>query len=299
MVKAVPVMHDDELAVPDDLVRALLREQFPRWADLPLHRVASTGTDNAVFRLGNDLGLRLPKVEWPVEAIAHEHRWLPVLAPLLPLELPVPVGDGRPSADYPWPWTVYPWLTGANPGIGSAPDDLVDDLIQFRRALAEVPIDGAPAAGRGEPIRLRDRQNRAGLQKLVDISETATPLDALASCWDEIVTAEDHVGPAEWVHGDLTPGNVLLRPGRAAVIDWTLMGVGDPAVELLPAWNLFDGNQRRRYRETLGIDDNTWLRGRGWAMTMSLAALPYYRVTNPPLAAMARHVLRQLVDDPD
>lgn len=299
MGEAVPVMHDDELPVPDQLVRALLAEQFPQWAALPLHRVTSTGTDNAVFRLGAHLGLRIPKVEWPVAAIEHEHRWLPVLAPLLPLEVPVPVGAGRPSPGYPWPWTVYPWLSGRNPGIGSAPDDLVDDLMSFRSALAAVPTQGAPPADRGVPIRTKDEQNRAGLQTLGDIGETATSLAALSACWDDILAADDHVGPPEWVHGDLTRGNLLLRPGRAAVIDWTLMGIGDPAVELLPAWNLFGRRQRRRYRDELAVDDHTWLRGRGWAMTMSLAALPYYRKTNPPLADMARHVLHELAGDRD
>lgn len=230
----------------------MLREQFPQWADLPLRRVTSTGTDNAVFRLGDTLGVRVPKVVWPVAAIEHEHRWLPMVAERVPLEVPVPVGLGQPSGDYPWPWTVYPWLTGDNPRMGCAPDGLVDDLAAFRSALQAAPTVDAPVAERGGDVLARAEQNIAALSTLIEIGETATSIADLSSVWDEIASAQDYSGPAEWIHGDLTPGNILIRH---------------------------------------------WLRGRGWAMTMSLAALPYYRVSNPPLAAMARHVLRELVND--
>jgi aminoglycoside phosphotransferase (APT) family kinase protein len=286
-------MHADEVPVDTALVAALIADQFPRWAGLPLTAVASTGTDNRMFRLGDDLVVRLPRIGWGAAAVAHEQRWLPRLAPHLPVAIPEPVALGVPGRGYPWPWSVYRWLPGTNPTSSTAAP-LVDGIAGFVTALRALDTTDAPANNRGGPLAERDTATRRAIDALADRIDTAVVTDA----WQRALGAPRWTGPPVWAHGDLSPGNLLTVDGRlTAVIDFAGVGVGDPACDLLVAWNLLVGDARVALRAALDVDDAQWARGRGWALSVALIALPYYRTSNPGLAANARHVITQVVRD--
>jgi aminoglycoside phosphotransferase (APT) family kinase protein len=292
-------MHDDEVAVDGALVRRLVDRQFPAWAELALEPVPSGGTDNALFRLGHELVAHLPRRARCEAQVDKDRRWLPVLAPHLPLAVPEPVADGEPGDGYPFRWTVCRWLPGRD-ALTTAPEDLEQaavDLAGFVTALRRIDPAGGPVPGahnfwRGEPISVRDDRVRAALADLDAEVDTV----AAAEAWTTDAAAPVWSGDALWIHGDLMPGNLLVGDGRLhAVIDFGGLGVGDPAVDLLPAWGLFSGPSRAAYRRSLGADDAAWARGRAWALSVSLIALPYYRDTNPVICATARHTIAEVL----
>jgi aminoglycoside phosphotransferase (APT) family kinase protein len=287
-------MHAEEIHTDVALVRRLLAAQFPQWADLALRRVASAGTDNALYRLGDDLVVRLPRIHWALGAVDKELRWLPMLAPLLPVAIPVPLAKGMPAEGYPWEWGVYPWLKGENPIIDriAEPDALARDVVQFVRALQRIDGAGGPPSSRGVPLVTRDEPTRAAIAELQGMIDT----DAATAAWDAALRIPDWSGPDLWLHGDLLPGNLLLQGGRlTGVIDFGVMGVGDPACDLIVAWGVLPRESRQIFRAELGADDATWARGRGWALSVAVIALPYYKDTNPVLAATARQLIREVL----
>lgn len=290
-----PRMHADELDIDAALVRRLLAAQFPQWANLPLERVPSAGTDNALYRLGEELVVRMPRIHWATEQVEREHRWLPKLAPHLPLTVPVPLAMGQPSDGYPWQWSVFPWVTGENPSLERLADpcEAANDLAGFIAALQRIDTRGAPRSGRGEPLAQRDGPTRGAIAASHGLIDT----DAVTEAWEADLEAPVWDRPPVWIHGDIAPGNLLAVDGRVhAVIDWA-PGLGDPAVELIPAWNLFAGESRDAFRTALGVDDATWTRGRGWALSIALIQLPYYLDTNPVMVAGARHVIAEVLAD--
>jgi aminoglycoside phosphotransferase (APT) family kinase protein len=269
-------MHADELDIDVALARRLLAEQFPQWADLPLSRVEPAGTVNAIFRLGDELSLRLPRRNGSTKPGGKEFDWLPRLAPLLPLEIPIPVAQGRPSGDYPWFWDVYTWVEGQ-----TAPMEAIDaiqaarDLAAFVAALRQVDPIGAPQ-GRGIPLVERDVEMRHWFANF-----DGDP--AVHEAWARALAAPPWEGPPVWHHGDLDVRNWLVRDGRIrAVIDWGSMGVGDPACDVMVAWKLHSREARDAFRESLPTDDATWERARGWALSQAVAALAYYTPENNP-----------------
>jgi aminoglycoside phosphotransferase (APT) family kinase protein len=289
-------MHADEVVSDVSLVRRLLADQFPRWAGLPVELVDSAGTVNAVYRLGADMAVRLPRIEQGARDVEREQRWLPRLAPLLPVAIPVPVGTGRPAEGYPWPWSVYSWLDGENPAVGRIADPgvLAKDLAAFVAAMHRIdPTDGRPAY-RHEHLVTRDAATRDAIEKLRGIVDTGPATAA----WEAGLRAPEWPGPAVWVHADLSPGNVLLSGGRlTAVIDFGCAGLGEPAVDLIAAWSLLTAEARNVFRAAVGVDDATWARGRGWALSIALIELSYYRITNPVMAATARHVIQEVLTE--
>jgi len=288
-------MHVDEVETDAALVRALLVSQYPQWADLPIERVASAGTDNAIYRLGEDLAVRLPRIHWAVDNVAKEQRWLPVLAPQLPLPVPLPVAAGEPEDAFPYPWGVVQWLPGEMATLDrlDAPAGAARELASFVRALRKVDTTGGPKHGRGFPVRLADdvlRTNVAGLHGEVDA-------DAVLTAWERVLAVADHDGPPTWFHGDLAYLNLLVRDGRiSAVIDWGTCAVGDPAIDTIVAWSLFDAEARDAYRDALGCDDAEWERGKGWVL-QGVAGIPYYRDTNPVLVADKIHAIEAVLSD--
>ncbi|MEV4532787.1 aminoglycoside phosphotransferase family protein [Asanoa sp. NPDC049518] len=262
------------------LVRRLVAEQFPQWADLPVRPVAVGGNDNRTFHLGDAMSVRLPSAEGYVASVEKEQRWLPVLAPHLPVPIPAPLAQGRPGAGYPWPWSVNRWLDGSTAG----PDTVADqtafavDLAGFLTALQGVDTGGEPAAGphsfwRGASLEHYDDETRktiATLEGRIDAAATTAE-------WDAALDARWHGKPV-WFHGDVAVGNILVRDGRlAAVIDFGTSGVGDPACDMVIAWTFLDGPARDAFRAALHVDDATWQRGRGWALWKALITLD----TNP------------------
>jgi aminoglycoside phosphotransferase (APT) family kinase protein len=308
-------MHADEMEVDVPLVTRLLATQFPHWADLPVAPVPSAGTDNALYRLGDELAVRLPRIHWAVDDVDKEQRWLPKLAPHLPLAVPVPLAQGAPGEGYPWSWSVYRWIEGQDAVVGRIADpcQAAADLARFVSALQAIDPTGGPPPGahnsyRGAPLVERDAPTRAALAALRALQDrraapwrdAQNPLDlgTATAAWEAALRAPAWHGPPVWLHGDLLPGNLLVRQGRlCGVIDFGCLGVGEPAMDLTPAWTLFSKQAREVYRAALGVDDATWARGRGWALSFGLIALPYYHTTNPVLAGIYRHAIDQILAD--
>jgi aminoglycoside phosphotransferase (APT) family kinase protein len=289
-------MHADEFDTDVALVRLLLARQFPHWAHLPIAQVDSAGTVNALYRLGADMVVRLPRVdEWAAD-IQRELRWLPKLAPHLPLAVPLPLAQGSPDEAYPWHWAVYRWLPGETWVVDRIEDlqEAATALARFIGALQRFDPTGAPRSGRNGALATRDTETRRALNALQGVIDT----DATASAWEESLQAPLWDEPPVWTHGDLLPTNLLIDHGRlAAVLDFGAVGVGDPACDLIAAWSLFPAHAREVFRAALQPDEATWLRGRGWALSVALIALPYYEVTNPVFAALAANMIDQVLAD--
>src|SRR5689334_7928925 len=269
-------MHPDELVIDEPLVRRLLADQFPAWADRPLSRILPSGTVNAIFRLGDELAVRLPRRHGRAEVGGKELEWLPRLAPVLPLEIPIPVAQGQPSADYPWYWDVLTWVDGETTPVEDLDGvEAARELASFVAALQRVDPTGAPS-GRGIPLAERDPEIRHWLAKFDGGSWAETE-------WERALAAAPWEGPPVWHHGDLDARNWLVRDGRiTGVIDWGSMGVGDPACDVMVAWKLHSSAARDAFRDALPTDDATWDRARGWALSQAVAALAYYTPENNP-----------------
>jgi aminoglycoside phosphotransferase (APT) family kinase protein len=292
-------MHADEVDTDVSLVRRLLTAQFPQWASLPVEPVPSAGTVNAIYRLGDDMAVRLPRVYRFASDLEKEQHWLPKLAPHVPLAIPEPLAKGRPGEGYPWLWAVYRWLEGETWTTDRISDlrEAAGDLAQFITALQRIDTTSGPRprpGGAGAPLQERDHFVRAAIAASRGMVDT----DAVTAAWDAALKAPLWDGPPVWVHADLSrPGNLLVVGGRlSAVIDFGALSVGDPACDLLAAWTLFSGESRDVFRAALSVDDATWERGRGWALTY-VQAVAYYRDTNPIIVAEARHAIDEVLAD--
>ena len=288
-------MHAEELDVPVGTAERLVAEQLPALASLPVRSVPSVGTVNAVFRLGDDLCLRLPRVPAWSQSLDRELRWLPVLAPQLPLAIPEPVAVGRPGAGYPLRWAVLRWIDGEPYSADRVRDEAAAarELAGFVRALRAVDPDGAPVAGR-RPLAELDAETRAAIASVPDLLDVA----AVTASWDRALRAPVWRGRPTWIHGDLLPPNLLLRDGRlCAVIDFGGVGGGDPATDVIAAWSVFGAAGRVAYREALDVDEGTWERARGIALHQAALLIPYYRETNPAFTALALRTVRRVLED--
>ena len=289
-------MHDNEADIDAPLVKQLLREQFPEWAALPIKPVTSAGTDNVIYRLGTDMCIRLPRTAEAakhVEYIEKELTWLSQAATVLPLAIPVPLGKGDPNESYPWHWYLYRWLEGEN----AANEQIVDlpkaasDLAQFLIVLQQSDTAGGPFSRRGVPLATRDKDTRQAIEALHGIVNT----EMATTTWEECLRASEWDKPPVWTHGDLLPSNLLVKQGQlSAVIDFDLLGIGDPACDLIPAWGVFSANTRDIFRARMAVDDATWMRGRGWALSIALIIIPYYQSINPGITAVAKRMINEL-----
>lgn len=255
------------------VARRLVAAQFPQWAGLEIRPVDAQGWDNRTFRLGDEMLVRLPTAEEYALAVEKEHRWLPVLAPALPVEIPVPLAKGLPDKGFPHDWSVYRWL-GGEPADRAGVEDLTSfavDVAEFLLALQRVDPTGGPAPGlhnwfRGGPLTTYDGWARASLETLAGLIRT----DAAEEIWNRASQASWDGRPV-WFHGDIAAGNLLLRDGAlAAVIDFGTCGAADPACDLAIAWTMLTGDSRAAFRDRLEVDDATWLRGQGWALWKAL-----------------------------
>lgn len=277
------------------LVGALLAEQFPDLAGLPISRVDSAGTSNTIFRIGSDLVARFPLAEWAEPQVEKDHTWLARIAGHLPLEVPQPVAIGQPGQGFPWRWAIHTWIDGepVSPGCLLDIDQAVDDLVEFLSALHSLDLPDAPASERNVPIDNDEELVLWAVRELGDEFDARV----LERIWQDATAAPSWTGGPVLVHADLMNGNILARNGRiVAVIDWGLFGWGDPANDLDPAWELFEPSHRRRFRESLALDDATWARGRGWAVKSAVGVL-YYRDTNPTMVNSCRRRLAAVVQD--
>ncbi len=292
-----PRMHEAEVVVDASLVRELLADQLPHLddAERPLRRIGQLGTDHAIFRMGEDLSVRLPKVGWADGQGEREARWLPTIDEAIAsagtastdIQVPVPLALGAPGRGYPFRWYVAPWIDGDRPEVGDRDqlDGLAHDLAAFTTTLQQVPTIGGPAprpGRRGGPLADADAVTRAAIARM----RGECDIDALLHAWVLGATAPPWHRDPVWVHGDLTDGNLVLRDGHlVGVIDWSGLVVADPAVDLMCAWSVFDERSRATFLGAApgGGDGATRLRGRAWAVSAAAQAIPYYRGTNPDI----------------
>ncbi|MEU6252431.1 aminoglycoside phosphotransferase family protein [Streptomyces sp. NPDC047043] len=262
-------MNDTE--IDEALVRSLLHEQHPDLAGLGLRRVAS-GWDNQLWRLGQELAVRLPRTERAPTLLRKEHRWLPVLAPRLPLPVPTPVRVGEPSPRFPGPWNIARWVPGEPADRTPISDGrrAADTLAGFLRALHIPAPPEAPAGGdRGVPLRtLAD-----GFARTLQSVAARVAVADIQRIWDEAVAAPDWQGPPLWLHGDLHPANVVVGDGTlSGVIDFGDLCAGDPATDLAAAWVLLPAGAAAGFFEAYGCTDEATLRrARGWAVLRGLS----------------------------
>ncbi|WP_028064090.1 aminoglycoside phosphotransferase family protein [Solirubrobacter soli] len=317
-------LHPGEVDTSAALVSALVAGQFPSLAG-PVREFRSTGTVNAIYRIGDELYARLPRIAKYERDLHREREWLPRLAPALSLRVPEPVAFGRPGEGYPFAWGIFRWLEGepyaglaaatapAGPGEpppargeppaarGEAPAarreapparGLVADervaarhLARFVRELRAIPVPDDAPRGGRRPLRELDAVTRPVLD------------GAALEAWDRALDTPPFTGPPVWIHADLLRPNLLVRDGRlSAVIDFGGVGAGDPATDVIPAWAVFDAPGRAAFREALEVDDATWERARGIALHQAALIVPYYEQTNPAFSALARRTIEQLLD---
>ena len=264
-------VHRDTITA--DVAARLVAGQFPRWAGLPVVPVKLNGWDNTTFRLGDELSIRLPSSDRNTAQIAKEHRWLPVLAPSLPLPIPVPVAMGRPTDEFPRPWSVYRWIAGEPASADQVVDPVrfASSLAGFLAALQAIDASDGPPAGehnffRGGPLATYDRQTR----QLIRLTAGDVDATAATAVWDAAQASAWERSPV-WVHGDVTGSNLLVAAGTLhAVIDFGGLAVGDPACDLVMAWTFFTGDSAAAFRRGLPLDEESWARGRGWALWKAL-----------------------------
>jgi aminoglycoside phosphotransferase (APT) family kinase protein len=293
-----------EVAVDEAVIRALLREQHADLSHLALVEIGE-GWDNTLYRLGNDLVVRLPRRAASAALIEHEQRWLPELAPRLPLPIPVPVRVGRPGCGFPWSWSITPWIGGESaarvPLIDPADlETAAIDLARFLRALHQpAPSDAPRNPYRGVP--LADRA--PALHEHLDRLDGLVDREIVLALWAELVDTPPWPGPPVWIHGDLHPDNLLVHDGRlTGVIDFGDLTAGDPATDLSLAWMLFPPAARLCFRDAAcgphgWLDDRTWRRARGWALALGVTYLAHSH-DNPILHAIGRTAIDAVVDDP-
>lgn len=289
----------NEVEIDVTLVKKLITTQFPQWAGYPIRPVDSAGTDNAIFRLGEDLAVRLPRADWAVGQVEKEQRWLPMLAERIPVAIPTPISMGMPAEGYPWRWSVYRWLEGQNATVGQidSPHQAAHVLVQFVSCLQGIDPTGGPApgahnSGRGEPLVKRDAAVRSAIAALKNVIDT----HLATAVWEAALNAPAWPGNPVWLHGDLHPGNLLVDKGQlSAVIDFGTLGIGDPACDVMVAWTFLTAKSRDIFRAALSIDDATWVRGRGWALSFGLIAYAYYMDKNPGLAVISKRTIDEIL----
>ncbi|MFJ3103792.1 aminoglycoside phosphotransferase family protein [Streptomyces sp. NPDC086835] len=291
---------DPRPAIDAALARRLVDTQFPQWAELPLKLLDPAGSDHVIYRLGEDLSVRLPRHAGAIRQAMKESEWLPRLAPHLPLAIPVPAGVGEPDFGYPWPWAVSRWLDGDVATAEALADSsrAAVQLAEFLTALQAFVPEGFPVEGAredltGRPLTDRDRATRAAIAEVDGAFDTA----AMTELWDAALSAPGWDGPPVWFHGDFHTGNLLTVAGRlSAVIDFGGLGIGDPACDLTIAFTLMSAGSRAVFRATLGVDDATWTRGRGWALATGLNAYTSYAAVDARVAAQTtRQITEALI----
>lgn len=289
-------MHEGEISVSDATVHRLLADQFPAWSSETLTRLPPSGTDNQLFRLGDDLLIRMPRINWAAAEAERQHYWLPRLAEHLTLPIPAPIALGEPGEDYLWHWTVVPWFEGATPTAETFdPDEWAVSLAAFVCELRAVPAMDAPlkTEGRGAPLESLDEWVRTWTAR-ADPAEVDR--DAVLAVWRDALDAPAWDGDPVWFHGDLHDGNLLVRNGRlSAVIDWGAAGRGDPAVELNAMWGYLPWVASELYREKVGLDEAAYRRSRGYALAPAISGWTYYRDPAPHISASSLATVKALV----
>jgi aminoglycoside phosphotransferase (APT) family kinase protein len=289
---------DGRAGIDAELVRRLVAGQFPQWAHLPVTPVKVDGWDNRTYRLGDDMTVRLPTHDSYVPAVDKEDRWLPVLAPFLPVPIPSPLAKGEPAEGYPFRWSVRRWMDGetATPSRIGSVTAFAKAIAEFLRALQAIDATGGPLAGahsfyRGAPPSHYSDETRSA----VDALGSRIDGPAALAVWEAALAAR-YDGPPVWFHGDIADGNLLVRDGSlAGVIDFGTSGVGDPACDLVIAWTFFEGAGRSTFRRAVAQDAGAWARARGWALWKALISLA--GDFDGPYAAINRRIIDAVISE--
>jgi aminoglycoside phosphotransferase (APT) family kinase protein len=286
-------MHADEVDTDPSLVQRLIAGRFPEWAHLPIEPVFPLGTDNANYRLGDDKLVRLPRQPDKVEGLERELEWLPVLAPVLTLTVPEPLGRGKPAEGFPFPWGVFSWVEGANSTVDEVAPAAAADLAELILELRSLDATNAPAGLRRGTLREHDEWVRSSVAKL----RSGRNAGGLLAAWEETLEAPHWDGPPTWCHCDLDLRNVVFREGRpSGVLDWGWAGAGDPASDTAVAWKMLPAGSRDSFFEALSADEAEITRARGWTLLQCAGALSYYTPeNNPALFFEAERWLRELL----
>ena len=306
-------LHDDEFLIDVSLVRALVDRALPKCSSLPLSPLRASGSSNALFRLGDELLIRLPRQPGGSATIEKEARWLPKIGPLLPVSVPEIVAVGEPDLGYPERWSVVRWLDGDVPTVVDPASDaaptataLAADLAAVVTALRGIEVPHSALAApelrhyRGDPLRSMDDTTRSSVAACRAISNIDLDLDAALRVWEAAMALPElNQGPTpRWYHGDLLAENLLVRDGRlTAVLDFGGLAVGDPAVDLVVAREVLDRASREVFRAVVGVDETSWLRGRAWALSLALMTFPYYWRTMPDRCVSRRAMARSVLAD--
>jgi aminoglycoside phosphotransferase (APT) family kinase protein len=302
------VLHENEVAIDETVARSLLESQCPQWAGLPLSP-AGAGTDNIMFRLGNELLVRLPRTADKARSLQKEQQWLPRLAPLLSCPIPEPFYAGTPTRAFPLEWSVYRWIDGE----AAAPDTVRDwatlgtDVAEFVRELRGVNLMDAIRTGdlrsyrgnrlQGGPKQAQVRMAKENFDRCRTLIGSQLDLDALEQMWLAALALPEPAEPHVWLHGDLKPANLLVRNGKLhAIIDFGSLSVGFPEGEHTTQWEM-PPQARLAYRNALDIDDQTWARVRARAIAGSLVGILYYWHAWPSFAAQSQAHLQAILTE--
>ena len=307
------LLHEDEIPIDLNLVRALVDRALPGYGALTLRRLGASGSSNALFRLGSQLLVRLPRQPGGAATIEKEARWLPEIASGLPVSVPEIVAVGEPDLGYPERWSVVRWLDGHVPTVAGAEADmrssrhgLAADLAAVVTALRNlvVPVSALSDPNlrwyRGVPVTTRDVDTRRAIEACRAIPNLGLDLGAALKVWEESMALpeREEASTPQWYHGDLFAENLLVHGGRlSAVLDFGGLGVGDPTVDLLPAWQVLDPGSRKDFRQAVGADEHSWLRGRAWALSLAVATFPYYWRTMRERCASSLAMVRAVIAD--
>jgi aminoglycoside phosphotransferase (APT) family kinase protein len=277
------------------LVRQLINDQFPEWKALSIKPVLLSGHDNRTFHLGEKMTIRLPSSREYVPQIEKEARWLPILAKNLSLPISYPIAQGKPTTYYPFPWSINHYLEGECASLKNIADMglFAKQLAKFLEELQKVNTEDAPITGehnffRGANPSVYSEQVENALLEL----SNDLPTQKLRTIWKTSVTSE-WMHPPVWIHGDIAPGNILVKNGKlCGVIDFGIMGIGDPACDYAMAWTFFDDHSRRYFLQ--GLDTGTIDRARGWALWKALIT---YNTSNHLVADNAKFTLNAILDE--
>ena len=288
-----------EVEIDARLVAELVRTQHPDLADLGLgDEPAAAGWDNVMYRLGPDLAVRLPRRTLGARSLAVEQRWLPLLAPSVPVETPVPVRIGAPALGYPWPWSVVRWVSGLPASVTPLDRDEAAPWGRFLRALHAIPTPASPPQNpyRGQPLAARDdpfRERLARLEHDAAVSDDDSAM--LSGAWAQGLASSVETR-ACWVHGDLHPRNVITVDGRLrGVIDWGDVTVGDPSVDLSSVWMLFEPTAHERIWEAYeNVTPHRVARARAWAAYFAVVLIDAGRVDDAGFESLGRAIVDRM-----
>lgn len=278
-----------------ELVEKLIKKQFPMWSNLKVKPVEKSGHDNRTFHLGEKMTVRLPSGEDYVSQVEKEMKWLPKLQAFISLPISSPIEKGEPSMDYPFPWSINRYIVGETARYSNIADlkQFARELADFLKELQAIDITDAPSAGkhnfyRGASLMVYHNQTEAALNDLKNI----LPTDILRKVWEQAIIALWD-GKAVWIHGDIAPGNLLVNNGGlCGVIDFGIMGIGDPACDYAMAWTFFDEGSRGELLKN--IDNGTVCRARGWALWKALIT---YNNINVEVRNNARFTIKAILDE--